>query len=472
MADERKAFDSKLEEIAKAVEKLDNFAVVGNYDADGISATAIVCQCLKRKGKSFKTLFLKQLYSENISQIKEMGKAYLFVDFGSAMVNELKENFGSNFIVLDHHQTQTVKLEDYPLHMNPFYYGFNGGIEISASGISYFFAKATDKKNSDLAGLAIVGACGDMLDFEGKLSGLNEEILNDGIKAGVLEKKNDLRLYGRISRPLVQFLMFSANPVLPDLTANEQNCIKFLQNLEIDLKDNEKWRSYEDLTFEEKKKLSTALILHLNSNYVPEWKIKELIGEVYTLKKEEFHSPLRDAKEFATLLNSCGRHGKSEIAFEVCMGDRGEHYFHALALLVEHRKQLREGIQLIQEKGLEEFEEFYFFDAEDKVQDSIVGIVAGMLYGSGIILDNKPIIAFARYEEGVIKVSGRATKELVMKGLNLGLAFKEISKEFGGIAEGGGHKIAAGMRLEEKDKEKFLQLLNEIIKKQLGKIQN
>ncbi|MEK6820840.1 MAG: DHHA1 domain-containing protein, partial [archaeon] len=151
-----------------------------------------------------------------------------------------------------------------------------------------------------------------------------------------------------------------------------------------------------------------------------------------------------------------GRHGESSIGFEVCLGYRMEYYERAVGLLQEHRRQLAEGIQLMQHEGLFEYENFYFFDAGSRIKDSIVGIVAGMLYGSGGVKTDKPIVAFSRHEDGSIKVSARATSELVRNGINLGLALKETCKEFGEGNEGGGHRIAAGCRLQEEHSTTFL----------------
>ena len=132
----------------------------------------------------------------------------------------------------------------------------------------------------------------------------------------------------------------------------------------------------------------------------------------------------------------------------------------------EHRTALRKGIEFVEQNGVEERKNFYFFDAKDEIQDSLVGIIAGMLYGS-VIEENKPIIAFARNEDNTIKVSGRATSHLVRKGLDLGLAFKEIGKEINGV-EGGGHKPAAGAKVLEEKLEEFLEALEKKICSQLG----
>lgn len=456
-----KELNQKFSEIAVEIQKRDDFAVVHHYDADGCSGGAIVATALKRAGKTFQTKWVKQLYAETISEIKGLGKNYIFVDFGSGQLGLLKEAFGEDFFVFDHHQPADVK---HNFHVNPFHFGIDGGNEISGAGMAYFFAKALDEKNKDLSHIAVVGALGDMQDFGGKLSGANAEIVKDAEEAGVLKRETDLRLYGRISRPLLQFIEFSSSPILPNLTANEQNCFSFLKELSIPLKQQERWRSYNDLTKDEKKRLTSALIVHLHKHNTPEWKIKELIGDVYTLVNEKPTSPLRDAKEYATLLNSCGRHAKAEIALAVAMGNRLSKYEEAISLLAEHKKQLREGIELMIGEGVEERETFYFFDADTRIKDSIVGIIAGMLYGSGNIDSSKPIIALARHEDGTVKVSARATGDLVRKGLNLGKTFKEICSELNEGAEGGGHKIACGAKINPDQKEKFLQLLNQKLK--------
>jgi len=456
-------WQEKMQEIASRVRENEDFVVIHHYDADGTSSGAILVQALEREGKKVQKMWIKQLYKETIGEIKGKGKNYVFVDFGSGQLGYLKEEFGENLYVFDHHQKSNV---EHPNHFSPFDYGIDGGTEISASGIAYLFAKTLNEKNIDLVPLAIVGAVGDVQDFHGKLIGLNAEIVKEGKENGFVKVENDLRLYGRVTRPLTSFLMFSSSPVLPDLTANEENCKKFLQELGIELKQGEAWRTYNDLSEEERKKLTSALIVHLSSHNVPEWKIQELIGEVYSFPKENPKSPLSDAKEYSTLLNACGRHGHADIGVDVCMGDRTEKYLEAMSLMQEHRRQLRQGIEWVIQTGVDEKEQFYYFDSGERIKESIVGIVAGMLYGSGTIEDNKPIIAVAMNEDGSLKISGRATKDLLDKGINLGKAFREICNELGEGNEGGGHAIAAGLKLETKNKKIFFEKLDEKFKEQ------
>jgi len=456
-------FFKALKEIAQKIKTLDEIVVIHHYDADGLTSGSIAIKALKREGKKVKHMCLKQLYKENIGEIKALGKNFLFVDFGSGQIDYLKDDLGEeNTFILDHHEPVKIdgKIVEMKFHVNPLLFGIDGGKEISGAGVTFFFALALNKKNADLSSLAIVGALGDMQDYHGSLIGLNKKIIDIAISENVLSVKNDLRLYGRISRPLVQYLLFASSPILPSLTANRENCIKFLTENKIPIQFADQWLSYEDLTEEKKKELSSALITYLSMHDVPEWKIKSLIGEVYTLVNEDEKSPLRDGKEFATVLNSTGRHARPEVGLGICLGDRDPLgiYGEAMALLQEHRVALRKGIEFIEQNGVQEKKSYYFFDAGTEIQDSLVGIIAGMLYGS-VIEENKPIIALARNEDNTVKISGRATAQLVRNGINLGGAFKELSKELIGV-EGGGHKIAAGCKVDEEILEKFLEKLD------------
>lgn len=414
----------------------DNIAVIYHYDADGICSGAIICKALERAGKNYKAQWVKQLYKETIEEIKGLGDKYVFVDFGSGQLEQLVQEFGENFVVIDHHQKSAER--DFKREVNPFDFGVDGGLDVSGSGLSYLVSLGIGK-NEDLAALAIVGALGDMQDSKGCLKGVNEGILESAISQGLVKVEKDLALYGRISRPLIQYIMFASSPVIPGLTANEEKCVSFLMELGIELKFGEEWRSYSDLNETEKRVLINALVMHMNKEGVPEWKILSMFGDVYSLLKEDNKSPLRDGKEYATLCNSCGRHGMAEVALAVCMGDRNEKYEEARGLLSEHRRQLRRGIEFVQENGVEDRGSYYFFDSGVEIKESIVGIVAGMLYGSGQLEGEKPIIAIAESEDGGLKISGRGTGGLIRRGLNIGGALKEICAELGEGAEGGGH---------------------------------
>ncbi len=445
----------RIRRIAGEIRKWEDVVVIGHYDADGIAATAIMVEALSRAGKNVKYVNLKQLYSDDLEKIQNMGEHFIFVDFGAGQLPLLLRSFEKPFVVVDHHR----KAAEYPLMLHAEDLGAVGHRDVSGAGLSYLLAKElADVK--DMAKIAVVGAVGDMQMRKGRLVGINREILIDAVSTGDIFAYKDLSLYGRVSRPLPYMLMFSTDPILPGLTANESGCFRFLEMAGIDVKDGERWRTYVDLSQEERRKLFTALSYYLMRRGWNTERVSRLIGEVYDITSEDLHSPLREVREFATLLNAAGRHGCPEVGVEVCRGDRGSKYEEALSLWNKHKRMLREGIAWVLERGVEETEYAYYFHARDRIPAPIVGIVAGMVYGSGLVPTDRPIFAFA-YEDGWVKVSARATHDLVARGVDLSVVMREASSRVGG--EGGGHKPAAGARIPKGSEEDFLREVDRIL---------
>jgi RecJ-like exonuclease len=109
-------------------------------------------------------------------------------------------------------------------------------------------------------------------------------------------------------------------------------------------------------------------------------------------------------------------------------------------------------------------ENIAFFDAGDEIDERIIGIVAGMvLEANGI---DRPIVAFARMKgKDMLKVSSRASHDLVERGIDLSKAINSAAKSVGGI--GGGHKMAAGASVPAEKKDEFLRAMDEEIGRQL-----
>jgi RecJ-like exonuclease len=117
---------------------------------------------------------------------------------------------------------------------------------------------------------------------------------------------------------------------------------------------------------------------------------------------------------------------------------------------------LKEGIEYAQKKVVD-LGTFYLLDARGVIEDTLVGVVAGMLYST--IPPTKPIIALSiDKDNGDIKVSGRATMELVRNGVDLS---KSLEKACEGIGKGGGHNIAAGARVEIEHLNLFIKRIGE-----------
>ncbi len=418
-------------EIVNWIRKNDEFLVVGHIDADGITSTAIMVKALERLGKDVEFLNLKQLYREDIERLVDSGKKIIFVDMGSGQLKDLR----GEFAVVDHHVPLDV---DHPLEFNAWKMGWKGDREISGAGMAYLVARELGD-NSDLSILAVVGAVGDM---QAPLTGKNREILRDAISSGLMVYR-DAVLYGRYSRPLVAFLTYTTNPVIPGVSGNEEGALRLLNELGLD-----PLRIYAELGMEEKRRLITRIVeIILDSGDIEG--AKKVVGEVYDL--DETVPYLKSAREFSTLLNACGRHGHAEVGVRIAMGDRGRYLEEGLRLLSRHREALKRGMEVALER-MEDMGAFYFFHGKDKILPEVVGTVAGMVLGS--LLLEKPVVG-AAYDNGWVKVSIRVPGR---SKINAAEVIRRACEVVGG--EGGGHRMAAGARIPLASLEEFLKILS------------
>ncbi|MBU4138327.1 MAG: DHH family phosphoesterase [Euryarchaeota archaeon] len=424
--------------------------VVSHIDADGLTSAAIMGKALERAGIEYEVRFVKQLDSGVLTGIADINpELVIFTDLGSGMLDAIS-SLKLNAVISDHHQPRGV----HEHHLNPHLFGLHGATEVSGSGVTYLIASSMGD-NSDLADLAIVGAVGDLQHVKnGQLIGVNRQILEEGVKTGVLRYEKDLLLFGRQTRPIFKLLQYSSDPYLPGISGSEDASIDFLKKIGI-RQHGEKWRRWIDLEPEEKQKIVSALLQFCLSSGMQVCNVQRLIGEVYTLFREREGTEVRDASEYSTLLNATARYDHADIGLAVCMGDRGKTYDEASALLNEHRKNLVEGLNLVREQGAVRMENLQYFDSGNKIRETIVGIIAGMC--ASFLKRDLPIIAFADSDGGV-KVSSRGNYDLIRRGLNLGNAINEAADAVGGT--GGGHDIAAGAFIPRDSKSEFLRILD------------
>jgi single-stranded-DNA-specific exonuclease len=463
---------SAAEEILDRNTKNSHFIINCHYDADGIAAAGIIAKSLYRQNANFHLKLIKQIDKEIIGTLSDsIYDIIILGDIGSGYLDLLK-NIGKSkkIFILDHHQIDGDAADEIT-QVNPHLFGIDGGKEISGAGVAYLVAKALDKNNIDLSPLAVVGAVADMQDKNEKreLHSLNSFIVKDAIEEGLLKAEKDLIIYGRETRPLHKALSNTMNPFLPGLSGREDNCLALLSSLSIPIKDGDRWRTIVELSNDEKKKIFSAIVEHMTSKDVSASAAMTLIGTVYTLTNEDMWTSTRDAREYATLLNACGRMDRPSLGVAICMGERGSTVKEVTDLLSEHRKTLANYISLITEKpeNTERYENLAIIHSEEFLNENMTGAISSLLSSSETFEKNKVIIVLAKTKNGDIKLSARGTDELIEKGLNLGIILQNIAKRYEG--NGGGHKIAAGAQVPESNKENFLNDLKNEISRTLSK---
>jgi len=450
---------SRAKKLTELVRRQREVLVVTHIDADGITSGSIAKKTLDRLGIENDIFFAKQLDKDYLEEIADRNVFVWFTDLGSGQLDLINEK-GIDYCITDHHVSQGDSI----FQLNPHDFNVDGSYELSGATTTYLMALQMGS-NYDLVPLAITGAVGDLQDSrKGKLIGVNREIMKSAVKNGYLNSVRDIRLFGKQTRPIYKMLEYSYDPFLPGISGSEKSSLEFMNSVGVSPEDSTGWRRWIDLSREEKVIMTSEIVKAcVYSNYSINI-IKRLVGETYILLKEDEGTELRDAMEFSTLLNATARYDDADTGLKVCLGDRGDAFRKAKTLLLNHRKNLSNGIKLVDEIGINEMDHLQYFHAEDKILDTIVGIVAGMCFSKANL--RKPIIAFANKNGEEVKVSARATQRIVSRGVNLANALKIASEKFGG--KGGGHNIAAGATIPAGSENQFLKELNQIISKQVS----
>jgi len=276
-----------------------------------------------------------------------------------------------------------------------------------------------------------------------------------------IEIKKGLRMFGMQTKPLHKILEYSTDPYIPGVTGNEQGAVMFLKEYGIELKNESNFRRLIDLNDDELKRLVTGVILkRMGSETNPE----DIFGDIYLLKDEEEGLPTRDAKEFSTLVNACGRVHKSSIGIGLCLGNKRSKDM-AFDLLKDYKLEIIDSLNWFysnkDSEDVIEGENFLIINAKENVRDSVIGTLAGMVAKSNLYKDNTIIIAMANTIDDNIKVSTRVCGK-ANDDVNLRDMLVRITD--GLKVEVGGHKFAAGCLIEGENEKRFIELTLNILK--------
>ena len=454
------------EQLRLWAEEEEPVTVVSHVDADGIAAAGIVASCLRQLDVPFRVRIVPWMDDGIASELASGSEGPLvFTDIGSSYMDMLTKYLGTRkALVLDHHPPAGSPPPGW-VEVNPHNHGLDGSVDISGAGVVYLVVREVDPAFKALSHLAVVGALGDRQDrLEGReLGGLNRLVVEDAVEAGLVEVSHDLVFYGRETRPVHKAIMYTTSPLIPGVTYREDVVLSVLARAGVRVKEDDRWRTVGDLSDDEKKRLLDTLAAFLASNGHPPELVDQLIGAVYTLVREEPLTPLRDAREFASLLNACGRMERHDLGVVICMGERGRDLEEAMSVLEKYRSSLAKYVAWIygEPGALEERERIFVLHGGSTISDRMIAAVASIISPSL----RKPLVAYALSPDGeVVKVSAR----LPPSGpeLNIGSVLREAAALCSG--QGGGHDVAAGARIPANELERFLKAVDELIGRAVG----
>lgn len=463
--DSLNAFEKQIEEAVKHFKELNDgpIRIISHLDADGISAASILVYALLNENIKFSLSIVRQLSQSVLNELSlESYQTFMFTDLGSGYLSQIEQALPNKTIfIFDHHKPENKK--NGVIHINPHLAGIDGSTEISGSGVVYLFTKKLNSKNQEMAHIALIGAIGDSQLNGNTISILNQNILDDAISSNKIAVTKGLRMFGMQTRPLHKVLEYSTDPFIPNVTGSEKGALSFLNEIGIIPKDGNKWKKLIHLDQEDMKKLVTGIILkRLGSEKKPE----DVLGQVFLLNEEEEESPTKDAKEFSTLLNACGRLNKPSLGIGTCLGSK-ETIKEALTISTSYKREIINSLswfnnnkdKVISEKG------FIIINAEENIKDTMIGTMASMIGKSNVYPENTIILALASSLEGHTKASIRKSGFKNDENLDLRKIIQILCEGIEG-AICGGHKMAAGALIPPNNEEQFI----ENAKKRLSKI--
>jgi len=435
--------------------------VVTHIDADGLSSGSIAFSALARRDSAVSVRAVPDLDHRAIERLKaDKFDFYLFTDLGSGLLPSLSEALGERFLVVDHHQVPEEDLSN-PRLFNAWNYGYDGGVEACSSTMAYSLAKAFDPANDDLSAVAIVGALGDRQDKgpDRSLGGLNKVAVDDALSKGLVNVSKDLLFFGRETRPVHEAIAASTTPFIAGLSGAKDAALGALSNAGLKLKEGGRWRTLGELTSEEKQRVIEVVSSFIASSGKGSDLLKDLLGTVYTFRFEDPLTPLRDAREFGSVLNGCGRMDRTDLGLSICLGDREDALRQALSLMSEYRTKLNKAIQRVQTEPdkVSTSGDVMMVIGEEFIEERMTGSVSSLLASSDKFRD-KLVLVRARSGDSELKYSSRTGDSYPGK-VNLGEVMREAAQSVGGV--GGGHSMAAGAKIPFSKRDDFTRLVLE-----------
>jgi single-stranded-DNA-specific exonuclease len=460
-----KAFCDKIEYM---VENEKEISIISHLDADGIASGSIISSALARLGAKCAIRTVSDMTLNVLEQMRyENHDFYIITDLGGGMANEFNQALDNRWAIIDHHQIpeHEISIDDNNQILNAWKYGIDGGKEISAGGMAYMVATTLDRKNKNLSPIAIVSALADRQDQGEKKSlfGLNSEIVKTAQSLRLISMDLDLMFTGRETRPIHEALAYTAFPYIEGLTWATESCYAVIKNAGIKMSNNGRWRVLSEISQDEKNIILNAIADYVvNSSKNKEVNIIDnLIGYTYTLINEDQRSLLRDAREFSTMLNACGRIRKAGVGIGICMGDRKDLLNEGEKIVTKYRTTLRNYISSIFVEKLRMIDngKSIFINGEGLLAEDMLGAISSLLSGSPT-LGGRLVFVRTLTNDGFYKFSSRKSLGSTSKS-DLGLIMRYCSESVGG--SGGGHSSAAGCRIPSVRLEEFLSAVRNAI---------
>lgn len=187
-----KDMDKAAERIRKAIEEKEKILIYGDYDADGVTSTALLYLYLKSENADVITYIPdrnSEGYGLNLDAVKDISekgvKLIITVDNGISAFNEADyiSSLGMDLVITDHHKAshnipEAVAVVDPHRYDCPSEFKLWAGVGVAFKLVCALSDKTTDELLDLYSDLVTIGTIGDIV----SLTGENRAIVKHGLK--------------------------------------------------------------------------------------------------------------------------------------------------------------------------------------------------------------------------------------------------------------------------------------------------
>lgn len=418
-----------------------NIILISHNDADGISSLQLIQNLLHKINLSNdyfiynRSLSWKPFLNGILPRHTSNKTALIFTDVGSNLddlipIIDKREEY---FYILDHHEVESsICFEELPenlLFINPTVYGFDGLADIAGSTLTHMFATTIDPSLIKYGWLTVIGIAGDSLRSMDQLQSFNKEIYEQILEEEIVEDRKGLILFGSMHDTIKNSLKNSILPFIPGCSGESDDSLKkMLNSMQIDVN-----KKLIDVDENDVQKLLKLPKVNLGNYSILPFKL----------------GMLRFAFEHSLLLNILSF---KNISAAISIMQQKSITRYAKAIYNEYVSNLAENMKTLSNNiSKKETKYAIFIDASNgKIPPSNWSDTASFSMVNELFNPNKMLfLGGLEKKTQMIKLSVRCSRKFIKTHKNGGVnkVIMNIKHNLGG--NGGGHKLAGGIRLSQ-----------------------
>ncbi len=401
------------QKLLNQIEHQKDIFILSNSTVDGLVGSAILLSSIHNSNgnttiRCINSLEIEDFKIELMRVVDEKHDFYVFVDFDSNffdLITSLIQESYYLFINSDSRNLdQIIEKDKTVTFVNPWIWQRHNDKENkhTSSSLTYLIVKNFDRKIIHSSFLPIVAAFSKNIDFNNNDQTELKEILQSALDLNLIERKKGLNFGVSEITPIVDAIENNTVHFIKGITWNKENSIKIIEKSGIQITDNQRIRTWNELEDEDFNKIFNAIEKYIEENSYHKNKsddnIKEmkkrnrdlLFGYNYILTTEETGSILKNIESFSKSLDLCVRNQTFGLGLSICLGERDD-------AMMQVKNQIIEYDNLIKSVSNKIFDEKWrFYDDKETIY----------VNGEGI-LDEKNIDLFTSILEKSVSFADR-----------------------------------------------------------------